>query len=237
MKSIKLGGLIIGEIPRVVGTVCSAGTLRLLEKREDIPCDIIEVRLDELWPIDDWWKDRCCSLEKLGLPVILTIRAENEGGRWTKPAEDRLDLFKEAIDIVSAIDMELRNGIPSEIRDQAASLGVNLIVSYHDFNRTPALSELMDKVQEIRENGADIVKIATMVNCRDDVDTLTNLTVGAKKEGPICVIGMGSLGAPTRLSLPTVGSALTYGYLGKPCAPGQLPCSKIYQYIQKNNSG
>jgi len=95
------------------------------------------------------------------------------------------------------------------------------------------LHELLSKVREARNKGASIGKIATMVNSVKDISILSTLTVEAKKAALVCVIGMGTLGVSTRLSLPALGSSLSYGYLDKPSAPGQLPCSRIYQYLRE----
>ncbi len=53
---------------------------------------------------------------------------------------------------------------------------------------------------------------------------------------PLCVIGMGPLGTPTRLSFATAGSCLTYGYLDKPAAPGQWPAKELYAALRKSPS-
>jgi 3-dehydroquinate dehydratase len=53
MKAIKIGRLSVGGIPRVVGTVSSEDTLRNLDAHASLPCDIIELRLDMMWPVDD----------------------------------------------------------------------------------------------------------------------------------------------------------------------------------------
>lgn len=233
MKSIKIGQLSIGVPPRIVGTVSSQDTFRNLDSHESLPCDIIELRLDEMWPVDDWWMDKCASLESLGYPVILTIRAENEGGRWKGSIEERIAILTRALPSISAVDIELSNGVSSKIREHARKQGVKLLISFHDFDRTPPIDELRSRVSEARAKSVDIIKIATMVNSTQDIAVLSSLTIEASKDSPICVIGMGSHGVSTRLSLPAIGSALAYGYLDKPSAPGQLPCSMLCQRLRE----
>ncbi|MCX6338661.1 MAG: type I 3-dehydroquinate dehydratase [Candidatus Aureabacteria bacterium] len=233
MNSIKIGQLSIGAIPRIVGTVSSQDIFQNLDSHESLPCDIIELRLDEMWPVDDWWMEKCASLESLGYPVILTIRAENEGGNWKGTMEERFSIFTRALPSISAVDIELSNGVSSKICEHAAKQGIKLLISFHDFNRTPPIEELLARVSEARAKGADIAKIATMVNSAQDITVLSSLTAKASKDNPICVIGMGKHGVSTRLSLPAIGSALTYGYLDKPSAPGQLPCSSLCQRLRE----
>lgn len=233
MNSIKVGHLSIGAPPRIVGTVSSQDAFRNLDSHESLPCDIVELRLDEMWPVDDWWMEKCVSLESLGYPVILTIRAENEGGRWKGSMEERIAILTRALPSISAVDIELSTGVSSKIREYAKKQGTKLLISFHDFDRTPPIDELLSRVDDARAKGADITKIATMVNSVQDVSVLSSLTITACKDNPLCVIGMGKHGVATRLSLPAIGSALAYGYLDKPNAPGQLPCSMLGRRLRE----
>jgi len=81
----------------------------------------------------------------------------------------------------------------------------------------------------------DIIEL-TMVNSTQDIAILSALTFKASQDAPVCVIGMGRHGASTRLSLPALGSALAYGYLDKPSAPGQFPCSLLSQRLRETLS-
>lgn len=177
--------------------------------------------------------DWCASLKSAGYPVILTVRAENEGGKWKGSIEDRDAILTRALPNVSAVDIELCNGVSAEIRERAEKMGVRLLISSHDFDQTPPLDELRARVDASRIEGADIAKIATMINSPKDVATLSLLTVEASKDTPVCVIGMGDQGVATRLSLPALGSALAYGYLDTPGAPGQLPCAVLCRRLRE----
>jgi 3-dehydroquinate dehydratase-1 len=73
---------------------------------------------------------------------------------------------------------------------------------------------------------ASIVKVSTQVNCADDEDTLRFL-LAQKWKRPLCLIGMGAKWAHTRVSFPKLGSCLTYGYLDKPAAPGQMSAAEL----------
>jgi 3-dehydroquinate dehydratase-1 len=233
MNSIAIGQLSIGVPPRIVGTVSLQDTLRNLDSHQSLPCDIVELRLDRMWPVDDWWMDTCASLESRGYPVILTLRAANEGGGWNGSMEDRSALLTRAMPSVSAVDIELSNGVSPKIREDAKKRGVTLLISFHDFDRTPPIDELLSRVSEARAEGADIAKIATTVNSAEDIAALSTLTINASKESPLCVIGMGSQGVSTRVTLPAIGSALAYGYLDRPSAPGQLPCSMLCRRLRE----
>lgn len=233
MKTTKIGRLSVGDIPRVVGVVSSGDALRNLDARASLPCDMIEIRLDSMWPVDDWWMEKCASLKSLGIPVILTMRAGDEGGGWKGDGEERVSIFLRALPSVSAVDIELSSGVSSRIRSQAAEKGVRLLISYHNFDRTPPVGELSARVDEAYAGGAAVAKIATMVNSARDIAVLSSLTADVSRNNPVCVIGMGDRGLSTRLSLPALGSALAYGYLDTPSAPGQLPCSLLCQRLRE----
>ena len=233
MNTLELGQLTIGDIPRVVGTISSGNVFKNLDTQESLPCDIVEVRLDALNPSGDWWLEKCSLLESLGYPIILTIRAKNEGGNWQGSDEERVSIFLRALPYISVVDIELSNGVSSKLRTHVAEHNVKLLISYHNFSCTPPLNELLEKIDGARLKGADIVKIATMINSPQDIAILSTLTSSVSQESPICVIGMGSNGVSTRITLTTLGSVLTYGYLDMPSAPGQLPCSMLCQSLRK----
>ena len=227
MKTCMLGSVTVGDAPKIVGTVSDEATLSPIARRGDPPCDIIELRIDLMRPGGDDWMRESARIVSMGIPVILTIRTPGEGGQWKGSAADRNSLFLKAAGSVSAMDLEIEEGIPPGIRESAARHGVRLIVSHHDFMSTPPLEDLLAVAANARAAGADIVKIATMVKSKRDLETLRSLAALAGRETPVCIIGMGPLGAETRLSPASIGSALTYAYLDRPVAPGQLSCAEI----------
>jgi len=106
------GSLSLGSVPRVVGTLSSFP--RAPWPTCELPCDIVEVRLD-LAGLRKNWLDRCRAIEAAGKPVLLTLRLKSEGGKWTRPDADRLPLFERALRHLSAVDVELNSGIVSEV--------------------------------------------------------------------------------------------------------------------------
>jgi 3-dehydroquinate dehydratase I len=103
---------------------------------------------------------------------------------------------------------------------QAEKLGKVCLVSHHDFAKTPPLAELEAIVQRAQQHKA-AAKVATMIRSEADVETLLAL-LKRRWPGPLCVIGMGDAWKQTRVSFAKLGSCLTYGYLDKPTAPGQI---------------
>lgn len=66
-----------------------------------------------------------------------------------------------------------------------------------------------------------------MPHSLNDVLRLYEVTIKAKR--PCCTIAMGMLGKHSRIMAPVYGSVLTYGYVKKPVAPGQMRVDKIIE--------
>ena len=221
------GALIVGLAPAVVGTLSSSPVLP--DSGAEELCDIAEVRLDQMPQRADWLA-RCQAIEVGGTPVILTVRHKSEGGNWDGPEERRQEIVELALNHFAAIDVEFQSGIFSAIAQRAKELGKVCIASFHDFERTPELAELKDVVARAQQ-AASIVKVSTMVRAEKDIETLREL-LSASWSVPLCVIGMGALGTQTRVSFPTLGSCLTYGFLDKSAAPGQLPAPELVRQLR-----
>ena len=185
--------------------------------------DLVEFRVDY---IKDIREHDIVKFSKF--PCIVTVRPSWEGGLWKGDNDTRLDLIKESIESnVKFVDVELkekknkeivgyRNGIESD---------TEIIVSYHDFEKTPSKRELVDIVEKCLSIG-DIAKVAIMVMSREDI--LNILEICNKYEGKIIGIGMGEKGKITRILNVHFGSVLTFASLeGKSSAPGQIDMQDI----------
>ncbi|MCQ6253988.1 type I 3-dehydroquinate dehydratase [Methanocaldococcus sp.] len=180
--------------------------------------DLVEFRIDFMENVNE--KD----IKKLAkYPCIITVRPDWEGGYWKEDNEKRLMLIKKAIECnAKYVDIELREQKNKEIvnfRDEINSK-TKIIVSYHDFDKTPSKDRLINIVEESLKIG-DIAKFATMANNKDDI--LNILEVINKYSGRVIGIGMGEKGKITRILGVYFGSILTFAsYKGKSSAPGQI---------------
>jgi len=160
------------------------------------------------------------ELSSLPHPVILTVRRFDEGG--TRPLADatRLALYLELLPAADAVDLEIKSlRALREVAAAAARAGKFLILSHHDFNATPTLARLRTIAARARDEGADIVKIATKTETAADIARL--LTLLDESRAPLAIMGMGTLGRAARLLFARAGSVLNYGWLDKPQVPGQ----------------
>ncbi len=109
-----------------------------------------------------------------GLPVVVTVRLDAEGGKWKQPDELRLPLFEAALRHLAAADIELRSPILEQVSALARRYKRALIVSHHDFGRTPPLEELRVIVDKASRYGT-VAKVATMVRTEEDLAILRAL--------------------------------------------------------------
>ena len=231
MDSTALAHLPLHRAPLVVGVVTAPSTMERIVSSpfSPRPYDAVELRLDFLSgeeQYSDGWLSFCRGMEEAGMPVILTVRLAGEGGGWKGRDGARRGLFERGLGKVSAIDVELASPLLPELRRMIPLNSTKIIGSYHNFSRTPSFSDIRLMVSDARKDGVDIAKIATAITGLADIHTLTEY-LERKRSYPLCIIGMGPLGAETRISFPALGSLLAYGYIDEPTAPGQFSCDEL----------
>ena len=216
--------LAVGPAPRVVATLCSLAPKRAL-------CgDILEVRLDKMARPPDWLQ-RCAALQSGGKPVLLTVRLRAEGGDWEHDDQQRLEIYQQGLLELAAIDVELSSVICRDVARAATRLKKASVISFHDFEKTPPLRELGATVKKAHAIGS-IAKISTMIKRESDVEVLRAL-LRQRWEKPLCVIGMGRAWSKTRVLFATLGSCLTYGYIDRPTAPGQMSATELVRRLRR----
>ena len=162
------------------------------------------------------------------VPLLFTYRTRREGGESELPDAEYLRLCLEVIEDGAAdmIDVELFMGesIVSEIVRAAHGKGIAVICSSHDFEKTPGREELLRRFRAMEALGADLLKLAVMPKCAEDVLTLLSATAEMHETGtrPVISMSMGKLGAVSRLCGEQFGSCVTFGAAGRASAPGQI---------------
>lgn len=200
--------------------------------------DVIEWRVDFFSEIHQprHVVDVAHNLRKVAdtIPIIFTRRAAHEGGEPVLIDEDVVVALYEtmcgsgAIDI---IDYELSQTTENRERLRAASRAhdVAMIMSYHNFNSTPARAVLVEKIAEAARQGADIAKVAVMPQAPRDVLVLLEATLEASQRAdiPVITMSMGTIGAMSRLCGGLFGSAMTFASGEHSSAPGQIPIEQL----------
>jgi 3-dehydroquinate dehydratase-1 len=171
------------------------------------------------------------AIERLSvLPTLATIRLTSEGGAWEADDEARAVLFEAVLPHVDGIDVELAaSGTLGRLAPLTKSLGKVLVVSNHDFEKTPSYDVLAEVARRAVAAGADIVKIAAKAEGPEDTARLERLLL--ERPAPnMVVIGMGQAGMESRLLFPLKGSLFTFAAKGsRASAPGQIDYATLLQ--------
>jgi len=167
------------------------------------------------------------------IELLATFRTLEEGGECAIHPMDYIDLNNAMMEIGKAkyIDVELRTD-EATIKDfvaHAHEMGCEVVVSHHDFEKTPSVQEMCDTLEIMQKLGADIAKIAVMPNNMMDVANLLSATaqMNLELEIPIITISMGKLGEVSRVYGGEFGSYATFATCGEASAPGQIDIENL----------
>ncbi|WP_459479296.1 type I 3-dehydroquinate dehydratase [Clostridium saccharoperbutylacetonicum] len=236
-KTVKVRNVVLGEgTPKICVPIVGRTKEELIEEVEalkDISLDVVEWRVDYYENVEDIErvKELLVSLRKLlsNTPILFTFRSKKEGGEKEVSTNYYAKLNKEiaATRLVDLIDVELFTGdeIVKDIVAYAHDSEVKVVMSNHDFFKTPVQEEIVSRLRKMQELGADLPKIAVMPQNKSDVLVLlsaTNEMVENYAEGPIITMSMAGTGVISRLAGEVFGSALTFGAAKKASAPGQI---------------
>jgi 3-dehydroquinate dehydratase-1 len=169
-----------------------------------------------------------------GIPILFTRRAQREGGQPIALAEPQVLAVYEAVignGGVDLVDFEMDNAPAdlAQVRALTRRAGLPLVLSFHDFQRTPADDALAARFAQAQRLQADVAKVAVMPQSMEDVQRLLAATLRASGELPIPVItmSMGGLGAVSRICGGVFGSALTFAVGAAASAPGQIAIEDV----------
>jgi 3-dehydroquinate dehydratase-1 len=197
--------------PQVVGVIASRADLeRALRMRS--PPDLFELRLDRFAGVINQVEK---ALPKLRRPLIITARHPDEGGARKLRLRNRRDLFARFLNHADYIDVELRSA-PAlrSLLKLAESKNVRRIISFHNFKSTPSVRTLMAKAHQAKSQGADIFKVATRTDTPMELARLLEFMTGNRSELALAAMGIGKLGAISRVLLARAGSVLIYASVG-----------------------
>lgn len=235
INPVNIRGVIIGEgKPKVIVPIVEKthdGILCKAEELKALKLDIIEWRADfyEAAPDTAQIAGTLSALKGITgeIPLLFTFRTKNEGGeKYITPTEYTALNLAAAEAGADIIDIEIFGDISSACENirLIKNCGKAVIASNHDFNKTPPVEELVDRLIEMQKTGADILKIAVMPQSTEDVLALLTAThimhtKHAKK--PVITMAMSDMGIISRFSGGVFGSAAAFGAAGKASAPGQ----------------
>ncbi len=210
---------------RIVGVIASRTDLDRALRMRQSP-DLFELRLDCLADAADELKN---ALPKLRTPLIITARHPHEGGAGKLSLRQRRDLLMRFLHHADYLDIELRSA--SALRRLlviAETKKIPRIISFHNLKSTPSTGVLAAKARAATAHGADVFKVATRTDTPIELQRLLDFMTNSRKDIPLAVMGIGKLGAISRLLLARAGSAFVYASLGSATGiEGQLSLEQL----------
>ncbi len=200
--------------------------LELIQEAEAQNADLIEVRLDSLTEHDKISEIAKCTKT----PLIATNKSVSQHGGFSGTETERqkilIDAAKNGFEYV---DVDLETPKQKKLIKDIHDAGVKVIVSFHDFQKTPELQQLEKVLDEEVSLGADICKIITTAQTmKDNLTTLDFVSKASKKVNLVC-FAMGDLGTHSRLVSPVFGAFFTFASLNekRKTAKGQLTIKEM----------
>jgi 3-dehydroquinate dehydratase type I len=191
------------------------------EKCKSLGANLLELRMDYLKePLSEVFFPHLTELkEDLRIPLIFTLRPSWEGGKFEDTEEKRWSFLEEAIkagfdyvDLEMTMDEQKRRDLITKAKEKE----VKVIVSHHDFEKTPSWSEIFAIMKHLADTKCYISKAAFKCESYDDVLNILKGGRAAINIGqPFSVMGMGSYGHITRIFAPFIGCSIMYASLDR----------------------
>jgi 3-dehydroquinate dehydratase I len=249
-RSVTVKGITIGEgAPKICVPMVGKTIPELIEEAEFLKTtdlDVVEWRVDFFDDVEDLEKVKVALNEIRSIlhdiPLVFTFRSAKEGGEKEVSTEYYFDLNKAmaASGQIDIVDIELFND-DEEIKSVISAAHDNkvyVIISNHDFDKTPDKEEIISRLRKAQNLGGDLPKIAVMPKSAADVLTLldaTNTMNEQYADRPIITMSMAGKGVISRLAGEIFGSALTFGAAKKASAPGQVPVTELRNILSLIN--
>ena len=187
--------------------------------------DYAEVRLDFL-KVEDI-PDTLEIIKKDMNRIVCTLRPKTEGGKFPGNEKERVAILKLISEYTPFyLDVEFNT-----LRKNASlvkylkTTKTKLLVSWHDFKKTPNSAELKKKMNQISKFSSNI-KIVSTAKSTDDSTRMLEL-YSKKGKNNLISFAMGDFGRISRILCLYLGSPYTYVSLGKAIAPGQFSVDEI----------
>jgi 3-dehydroquinate dehydratase I len=202
----------------------------------NLGADYIEIRFDFLNP--DVLHEALRVARGIKDRTVFTLRSRSEGGVFASTEEDRLRwLYRLAEQEPMLLDVELDTLKKNdEFADFVEKKRSSLLVSWHDFEKTPPSDSIADVLSEMRTY-SNYVKVVTTAHSIEDSLRVLELYETAVGLSPI-FFAMGDAGVISRLLCTLIGNApFTYATLERSIAPGQLTLQQMKKLYDKMGVG
>ncbi len=196
--------------------------LKVLKKSEKI-ADLTEIWFDEIDDLKNADLKKMAAIKRK--PLIYKVTKEN-------------DLYENILEIIDYIDLDIKTSNSKITNVKKLNSKIKVIISFHDFKKTPSISKLKLLAKKAIAKGADIVKIAAYARDFTDTVKMFEILTQLRKQGKeaICIC-MGKEGLLTRTAGHLLGNYLMYAPIDKSgsTADGQITVAELKK-IQKITS-
>ena len=196
--------------------------------------DYVEVRLDflKIEQIPNALEIIKKDLNK----IICTLRPTTEGGKFPGNEKERISIIKLIAEYNPfLLDIEFNTlKKDKKLVKYLKSTKTKLLVSWHDFKKTPKSSELKNKIRQMNKFSSN-VKIVSTAKSTEDATRMLEM-YSKKGRTNLISFAMGDAGKLSRILCLYLGSPYTYVSLGKAVAPGQFSVDEVNKIINLKKS-
>lgn len=181
--------------------------------------DLVEFRLDNLNNFTTIDK----IAEKKTYPAIAADRSYRDVAKTQKL------LVGAATAGFELVDVDVTSPLAKAVVRQVKPLGAEVIVSSHDFAKTPSLDQLEKVLDSQMKAGSDVCKVVTTALGVHDNLSILRFLEEKSPETRIVSFAMGPHGVPSRILSPLFGAEFTFASLdeGSKTADGQLTIDNL----------
>jgi 3-dehydroquinate dehydratase-1 len=204
-------------------------TLRIALKKSDY----VEIRFDFLKA--EQIPQVLETVKKDLKKTVCTLRPKTEGGKFAGKEKERLSILKLIAEYNPfLLDIEFNTMKQNKnLVKYLKTTKTKLLISGHDFKKTPSLTELKKKLNQMSKFSSN-VKIVTTAKSTEDSTRVLQLY--SKKENiNLIAFTMGNPGRVSRILSLYLGSPYIYVSLGKAVAPGQFSLDEVKRIINLKN--
>ena len=168
--------------------------------------------------------------------IVCTLRPKTEGGKFLGTEKERIAIIKLIAEYNPfLLDIEYNTLKKNkELVKYLKTTKTKLLVSWHDFKKTPKDAELKNQINKMSKFSSN-VKIVSTAKSTEDATRMLEL-YSKKGKNNLISFAMGDAGRISRILCLYLGSPYTYVSLGKAIAPGQFSVDEVNKIINLKKS-
>ena len=138
--------------------------------------------------------------------LLATCRRHQNHGRFNGSIDEQLAILDGAVEAGAiAIDIEIETAESAKVKAGALRSKATVIISYHNYDGTPAVEPVLRRMMKIPADGYKLVTTA-----RKPSDNTRVLELAKTAKAPLILLAMSEIGFPTRVLTPSLGCLFTY---------------------------